>query len=186
MCKILSFSKRRQCVKAYFESQFAYCPLIWMCHSRVLSAKINRLHYRSLQIIYRDYDTQFDELLEKYKSQKIHHRNIHALAIEMFKVTKGLSPDFMNDVFQSRKRGESVSSNTRSDSQFYNIQNPRTTRFGLQSLSNLGQQIWAILPDSIRNFKSLIEFKSSIKKWIPVNCPCRLCRTFIPSLGFIN
>ena len=35
LCKIVLFSKRTQCVQAYFESQFAYFLLLWMFHSRV-------------------------------------------------------------------------------------------------------------------------------------------------------
>ena len=186
LCKILSFSKRRQCVKAYFESQFAYCPLVWIFHSRVLNAKINLLHYRALQIIYRDYDSQFDELLAKDNSVKIHHRNIHTLAFEMFKVTNGLSPDFMNDIFYIKQRGDSVSSNTRKGGLFYNNHNPRTTGFDLETLSNICPKIWEILPKSIKACKSLNEFICSVKKWTPTNCPCRLCRTYVPALGFID
>ena len=33
----------------------------------------------------------------------IHHRNIQTLAIEMYKVTNGLSPEIMNEIFQIRE-----------------------------------------------------------------------------------
>ena len=33
-----------------------------------------------------------------------------------------------------------------------------------------------------RNIK---EFKSKIKSWVPQNCPCRLCKTYIHHVGFI-
>ena len=55
-------------VNAFFSSQFNYCPLIWMCHNRMLNNRINRLHERSLRIIYNDKHTSFEELLEKDKS----------------------------------------------------------------------------------------------------------------------
>ena len=35
-CTILSFQKRRILVKAFFDSQFSYCPMVWMFHSRNL------------------------------------------------------------------------------------------------------------------------------------------------------
>ena len=128
----------------------------------------------------------FSELLTKDKTVKVHHRNIRSLAIEMFKVMKKLSPDFMDEIFYIKTEHESVSSNTRSGTKFYNVNNPRTTRFGLETLSNLGPKIWSILPDSIKQCKSLKQFKLSIKKWIPNDCPCRLCRDYVPALGFIN
>ena len=30
----ISLSKKRTLMNAFFNSQFNYCPLIWMCHSR--------------------------------------------------------------------------------------------------------------------------------------------------------
>ena len=40
----MNFSKRRILMNAFFKSQFSYCPLVWMCHSRANNNKINRLH----------------------------------------------------------------------------------------------------------------------------------------------
>ena len=33
-CKILPFHKRKLLMNSFFDSQFAYCPLVWMCHRR--------------------------------------------------------------------------------------------------------------------------------------------------------
>ena len=63
-CKILPFSKRRSLMKAFFESQFAYCPLVWMFHNRQINYKINDLHYRALRVVYRDETSSFDNGLE--------------------------------------------------------------------------------------------------------------------------
>ena len=37
-------NKKRVLMKAFIESQFGYCPLIWMFHSRGVTNKINHLH----------------------------------------------------------------------------------------------------------------------------------------------
>ena len=47
----MDLSKRRMVMNAFFNSQFHYCPLIWMCHNRTTNRKINRLHERCLRII---------------------------------------------------------------------------------------------------------------------------------------
>ena len=39
----ITLEKRRMLLKAFIESQFNYCPLIWMLHSRTMNNKINRL-----------------------------------------------------------------------------------------------------------------------------------------------
>ena len=60
-----SLSKRKILINVFFSPQFSYCPLIWMCHSRIINKKINRLHERCLRIIYFDKRSSFEELLEK-------------------------------------------------------------------------------------------------------------------------
>ena len=85
LCRFYSLSQHRLTMKCFIESQFAYSPLVWMFHDRGLNNKINRIHARALRIVYRDDVTTYDELLKKDGSFCIHHRNIHTLAIEMYK-----------------------------------------------------------------------------------------------------
>ena len=71
-------------MKVFIESQFGYCPLVWMFCSRTMNVGINRIHVRALRIVYNDYVSSFDELLTKDKSFTIHHRNIQTLPIEIY------------------------------------------------------------------------------------------------------
>ena len=96
-------NKKRVLMKEFIESQFSYCPLIWIFHSRGVNNKINRLHERSLRIVYKDNISSFKDLLKKDRSFTIHQRNIHSLAIELFKVKGNLSTNIMYDIFQTRK-----------------------------------------------------------------------------------
>ena len=41
-------------IKTFIESQFNYCPLVWMFYSRTLNKKINKLHERALRLVYND------------------------------------------------------------------------------------------------------------------------------------
>ena len=61
--------------------------------------KINHLHERALGIIYEDSSSFFDTLLEKDMSFSVHDRNIQQLALEMYKVTKGLAPTAISSLF---------------------------------------------------------------------------------------
>ena len=86
----------------HLSQQFAYCPLIWMFHSRQINHKINKLHERALSIVYNDHFSSFEELLSKDKSVTVHQRNLQTLATEMYKILNGLSPDIMQDIFETK------------------------------------------------------------------------------------
>ena len=91
--------KRRLLVNAFFTSQFNYCPLTWMFHSRKLNNKINRLHERCLWLIYSDRSSLYEELLDKDNSVPIHQKKLQKLAIETFKTYTGMTGQIMNAVF---------------------------------------------------------------------------------------
>ena len=99
----MELPKRRILMNAFFKAQFNYCAAVWKFHNRSLNNKINRLHERCLRITYNDKHSNFEELLVKYNSVSLHHNNIHTLAIEMYKVANGMSPETMNDIFKLRE-----------------------------------------------------------------------------------
>ena len=79
-----SFNKCRTLMKAFIESQFNYCLLIQMFHSRKMNSKIYRIHERTLRLLYSNYASSFDELLKKDRSLSIHHRKIQ---VQLLKFT---------------------------------------------------------------------------------------------------
>ena len=46
-------------------------------------------------------------------------------------------------------------------------------------------KIWNFLSNECKISTTLVKFKVNIKKWIPENYPCRLCKTYIQYLGFV-
>ena len=97
----MSFGKKRLLLKAFVESQFGYCSLTWMFHSRKVNSKINHIHERTLRIVHKGNISSFEELLRKDKFFCIYHRNIQSLAIELFKVKNNLS-NRMCHIFEIR------------------------------------------------------------------------------------
>ena len=87
----------------------------------------------------------------------------------------------MRDIFHFQ---ENENDNLRSGTHFAS-RNMRTTLLGKETVSNLGAKIWLLLPEKLKNSLSLQVFKNKLKEWKPINCPCRLCKTYIQHDGFI-
>ena len=169
-------------MNAFFNSQFNYCPLIWMCHSRENNNKINRLHESCLRIIYNNNKRpSFNALLEEYGSVSIHEKNIKILGTEMFKVRKNLAPPQMYEIFKLKDESQY---NLRHNSPF---SSPvvKSVYKGTESLSFLRPKIWDILPDTYKDIPDLNSFKVALKKWKPVNCPCRIFKVYIANVGVV-
>ena len=59
-----NISKRRILMNSFFNTQFNFCTLVLMFHSRFINNKINRLHERVLRIVYNEFNSSFKNLLE--------------------------------------------------------------------------------------------------------------------------
>ena len=172
-------------MNAFFNSQFNYGPLIWMCHSRENNNKINGLHERCLRIICNDKRSSFNALLEKDGSVSIHERNVKILGTEILKVSKNLAPPQIHEIFKLKDQPQY---NLRYNSLF---SRPlvKSVYKGTESLSFLGPKIWDILTDTYKDLPGLDSFKVALKKWRPLNCPlnlnCRICKVYIANVGFV-
>ena len=146
-----------------------------MCYNRSLNNKIDRLHERSLRIVYSDKTSHFSQLLQKDGSDSINYQNIRQLAIEIFKVSKGLCPEIVKGLFQFRN---DIPYNLRQRSQIQipPVRTVRTVFSGRESIKYLDPNIWELIPDEMKKLESLWEFKKAIKLWKPKSCPCRLCK----------
>ena len=100
------------------------------------------------------------------------------LVTEMFKAKIGESPSIMHEIFLIDDCNNYNLRKTRG----FNPDNPKIVYYGTETIFVLGPKLWIILPDECKNSTSLKEFK--IKNWVPLNCPCRLCKTYIQNVGF--
>ena len=94
--------KKTFLMNAFFKSEFSYCSLVWMYHSRANNGKINRLHERCLQIMYSDKQSSFETLFEKNDYVSVHNQNLQILATEMYKIKNCLSTLIVTELFKQR------------------------------------------------------------------------------------
>ena len=147
----MTFKQRLTIMTSFILSQFGYCPLVWIFHSRTLNTRINRIHERALRIVFRDDKSSFDELLEKSGSYTIHQRNIQTLGIELYKVYYGLSPKIMNQVFPLN------STSTHPGENDFETRNVRSVSWGTETLAHLGPKIWSLIPSDMKKFSLSIK-----------------------------
>ena len=116
------------------------------------------------------------ELLREDKTISLHHRNIHNVAIEMYKVKKDLCPSFMKEIFTYNVANDKFSR-----------PNVRTENMGKLSMRSFGPIVWnTMVPDKIKSSPNINVFKDSIKSWIPENCNCNLCKDWVDGVGYVN
>ena len=83
----MNINKRQVLMKAFITSQFSYCSLLWMFHSRAMNNRINTLHEKAIRLVYTNKpNLYFDDLLKEDKSVKINQKNCQILATEIYKV----------------------------------------------------------------------------------------------------
>ena len=133
-------------------------------------------------MVYNDDTSTFEELLDKDGSVTIHHRNLQLLATEMYKLKNGISTKCFSNICQfEMNKGFKLRMK-------YDFQVPksRTVQNGDHTIRHLGPQIWHGIPNEIKNASSLKVFKSKIKGWKPLHCPCRLCKIYVQGVGYIT
>ena len=80
--QLMNKDKLRILMKSFIESQFGYCPLLWMFDNRSLNNRINILHEKALRLVYSNNITLWQKGLKICKK--------YTMAKTCFKVTIGM------------------------------------------------------------------------------------------------
>ena len=77
-------------------------PLIWMfCHKNT-NLKMQKIHHKTLKVIYPS-DASYDDLLQLSNGVSLHQRHLRFLLTEIYKRTGTLNPQFMWSYFKYRE-----------------------------------------------------------------------------------
>ena len=68
----MDLTKRKSLMNAFITSQFNFCPLLRMFHSRQMNTRVNKIQERALRLVYKDNKLTFDDLLKLDNSVTIH------------------------------------------------------------------------------------------------------------------
>ena len=132
-------------MNAFITSQFPSAPVVSMFHSRKQNHHINRIHERALRAVYKDYNSSFDELLEKDNSFKIHDRNLQKLVTEIFEVKMNLGPEIMKEAFEIVEGPHALINELKLKSRKIH-----SVRYGIETASFVGAKVWNSLPRDLQ------------------------------------
>ena len=177
----MNLSKKDKLMGSFFNSQFNYCPLIWMFHSRIINDKINPQRERYMRLLYGDKSSSFEKLLERDKSVTIYTRNLQILATEMLKVYRNICPPIFSEI--CHQRGNNYNLRINSD---FAMPNVRSVFHGRKSSSYLVPKIWNIVPLQLKELTSVAAFKKGLKSGSQKTVHIVYARNMYPIYGFIT
>jgi hypothetical protein len=148
--------------KAYIQPHIDYCNIIWGGTSKQNIQSILLLQKRACKIILGYQYTNFQEAMKSINALSIHHRILLQKAKFMYKVNKGLVPEYILSMFEHRTTGENLRNVCDLD---YNIPRPKMELFKT-SMSYSGPMIWNKIPASIRNSNSIQNFSKKFILWL--------------------
>ena len=99
----LGFKERKVLVNTFVMSNFNYCSLVWNFSSaQLLKKERENLQKRALRFLLNDYESTYEDLLEKSGYPNVNLRRQRTLCIEFDKTLNELNPGYMNDIFKLR------------------------------------------------------------------------------------
>ena len=132
---------------------------------------MNNINERALRIVFKDYESIFQQLLKHNKSVSIHQRNLQILATKIFKTKNALNPVITEDVSKFKNL---IYNFTKTLKRSY----MNFVKYGTETITFLGAKIWKVFPNNYKGLTSLSTFKSRIKKWETAERHCRLCKMY--------
>ena len=130
----------------------------------------NRTHKRALRALYGDYESTFEDLLDRDKSKTIHKKNLEILMTEVYRTINHLNPEYMWEFFTKRDVPYGLRI-----SELCKIPSVNTQCYGINYLSFRGSLLWNALSDEIKLTTSTKSFKKEIQHWDGKNVTCQIC-----------
>ena len=110
--------------------------------------KIEKLQKRALRFLLNDYDSTYEDLLEKSSYPNMDLRRQGTLCIEIYKTLNKSNSCYMNDIIKLRNTDRLTRGKYK-----LNLEIPKLNQatFGTKSLKSYGPKIWNALPYHIKN-----------------------------------
>ena len=79
----LKLDKAKLLGNAFIDSQFNYAPLTWTFRYKTTYLKVQKVHHKTLKVIYQS-DDSYDDLLQLSNSASLHQRDLRFLLTKIY------------------------------------------------------------------------------------------------------
>ena len=135
--KYLDVDSRKIIYQSFVASNFNYCPLVWHFCGKLNTAKIEKIQERALKIIYKDYNSSYDELLINTDTPSLFMSRIRLILFEVYKCIRDINPPIINEIFENKPITYSFRNKHKIEQK-----KKRTTTYGLRSFGYTGAKLW--------------------------------------------
>lgn len=142
--KHLDTKSNKLLYNSFVMSNFMYCPMVWHFCGKMNNNKLEKIHERALKIIYRNYDSTYEDLLQIAGERKHLVRRLQTILMEVFKFLKTNVPGCLNSIFHVKTMTHDLRKKTL-------LIQPitKSTTHGIRSIAYLGAKLWNDNPNII-------------------------------------
>ena len=152
---------RKLIFQSFVLSNFTYCPIVWHFCGKQNNGEIEKVQERALRILYDDYESECNELLDKSGAISMLQFRMNCIILEVFKSIHNSSPWYIQDMFEIKKSSYSM----RDSSKLVLQPKRNTTAFGLRSFTYFGSKLWNDLPIDFKETTDFALFRDRLRHW---------------------
>ena len=159
LSKYLDVDAKKPLFTCFLMSNFGYCSIIWHFCGKTNNDKIESIQKRGLAIVFNDFDSDYDCLLNRFGTKSIFNLRVDRILVEIYKTLNGKNPSYLNSIFQIKTIPYALRDSSR-------LCQPmkETTNFGLRSINYVGSKLWNTLPMHLKNSPDVNSFKLGLKE----------------------
>ena len=146
---------------------------------RTATFLMEKLQYRALRLVFNDFPSSYESLLDRIKMPTLHISRIRLIALETFKILHKLTPVYLQDLVSYKNSAYSFRYENLVD-----LPRVRTTKYGKSSSCYEAAVVWNSLPNELRMVEDFTEFKRLVHTWSGPACKCLCVKVDLFSVFF--
>ena len=121
---------------------------------------MEKLQYRALRLVFNDFESSYETLLERVNMPSLHVNRIRLIATESFKILHKMTPLYLQDLLSYKNSAYSFRYDNLID-----VPRVRTTKNGKSTFRYEAAGVWNSLPNELRKVEDFRDFRRLVDTW---------------------